>query len=355
LKHSKIYIGPANTSNIFKELQVCLRSIGLNADFIPWSTNHHEFYKKNNREFKLIDPPPFKFFGKNIFYFINVWFLKPLYFIFVLIKYDTFFFIKPVTFFKKNKDLPILKLMNKKIVFFYVGCNDRNPLFSNDPTYICNLCNNLTLQKRNHCHNLIIKKEKSLFFEKYATKIFGVDDLVDFNQKPTSLAVIPAGEIKISFNLKDYNKKLKILHLPSNPLVKGTNFIEPVLERIKEEEDVEIIIKKENWPQEKMINTLKEGHILIDSLAAYTFGKLSLEAIQYGCVPLNAYPDWIAKYYDIPPVVKVNKDTLYSILKELIHDRELLKKYAERSQNAFNQYFTYQAAGEYYKNQLNLN
>jgi hypothetical protein len=71
-------------------------------------------------------------------------------------------------------------------------------------------------------------------------------------------------------------------------------------------------------------------------------------------LPLNAYPNWIAEYYDEPPVVAVTADTLYNILLNLIDDRNLLKSYMERSQRAYNTYFTYEAAGNYYKEQLNL-
>jgi hypothetical protein len=56
----RIYLGPANTSNIFKELETSLRNVGLNADFIPWSSNHHSFYEKSKSEFKIFNKPPFK-------------------------------------------------------------------------------------------------------------------------------------------------------------------------------------------------------------------------------------------------------------------------------------------------------
>ena len=354
MNKSKIYLGPANTANIFQEMEKALRKVGLKADFVPWSTSQHSFYHLTSKTFKLFNNPTFKLFGKNVFTIINTWFLEPMYFLFALLKYNTFFFIKPVTFFRSNMDLSILKFFNKKIVFFYVGCNDRNPLFSDAKDYVCNICYDEKKKSDNNCNNLDVKKAKSHYFEKYATKVFGFRDNIDYLKGEGNRLALGMGDIIIPSSQKNYNNKLKILHLPSNPLVKGTSIIEPILLRIAEEEDVEVVIKKDNWSFEKMVDAMKEGHILIDSLAVYTFGKLSLEAIQYGCLPLNAYPDWIAKYYDIPPVVKVDKDTLYHTLKELIADRALLEKKMAQSQNAFNKYFTYEAVGNYYKEKLNL-
>ena len=153
---------------------------------------------------------------------------------------------------------------------------------------------------------------------------------------------------------KNFNGRIRISHLPSNPLLKGTHIIEPVLIKLAEEEDIDIFIKKEMWPRERITKELKDSHIIIDSLAGYIFGTLSLEAIQYGCVVLNAYPDWIARNYEIPPIVKVTGDTLYRTLKELINNRELLKLHAEQSQEAYNKYFTYKVAGKHYKEVLGL-
>lgn len=354
MQRSRIYLGPANTSNVFKELEKSLRIVGLKADFIPWSSSQHEFYNKNEKTFQLFDKPPFKIFGKNIFFLVNNCLLKPFYFLITLFKYNTFFFVKPTTFFPNNKDLQIINFFNKKIAFFYVGCNDRNPLFSNAPDYVCNLCIDKNKQTDNNCNNLALKKDKALYYEKFSEKVFGFKDNIDYLKEKGSRFYLGMNNIKIPYHQKSYSGELKILHLPSNPLVKGTSIIEPILKQIEREEDVEIIIKKENWSRESILNALKEGHILIDSLASCSFGKISVEAIQYGCVPLNAYPDWIAEYYEMSPVVKVDKDTLYNKLKELIADRDLLKKYAAQTQESFNKYFTYQTAGNYYKKQLNL-
>lgn len=350
----KIFIGPANLANISSHLAESLNSVGLKTDFISWSNNVNPFDYGRNKTYKIINNPPFKLFGKNIFYFINEYLLKPIYFLLSIVKYGVFFFITPTTFLRKNFDLKILKLFGKKIVIICAGCVDRNPKFEDHPEYICNLCTDTDLQKKCLCFDIDKKKGRINYFEKFADYIIGPPDTLSFvsDKNKTRKYLAGIGPIKISAKEKNFNGKIIISHLPSNPLVKGTDLIIPVLNRIKAEENTEVIIKDGIWSREKILNTLSKTHILIDSLARYIFGIISLEAIQYGCVVLNAYPEWIEKNYEIPPVVDVNSETLYQTLLCLIKDRELLKFYAERSQSAYQKYFDYKVAGGYYKELL---
>lgn len=352
----KVYIGPANLANFSDHIEKSLTINGVKADFITWSYMVHPFDYGEMKVFRVVNKPPFKIFGKNIFYSLNEYFLKPLYFLFALIKYDIFLFIKPSTFFRNHSDLKILKFFNKKVGVFFCGCADRDINFDSDLEYVCNMCTDMEKQKNFFCNKVDKKIAEVYFFERYADYIFGPPDTVSYvnDKNKVHRYVIPGTAIKIKAIDKNFNGRLRISHLPSNPLLKGTHIIEPILNRLGKEEDIDIVIKKEMWSRERITQELNDAHIIIDSLAGYIFGTLSLEAIQYGCVVLNAYPDWIASSYDIPPVVKVTGNTLYTTLKELINNRDLLKHYAEQSQEAFNKYFTYTAAGKHYKEVLGL-
>ena len=352
----RVYIGPANIANFSDHIEKSLTSNGVKADFITWSYMVHPFDYGEMKVFRVVNKPPFKIFGKNIFFSVNQYLLKPLYFLYALIKYDIFLFIKPTTFFRNHSDLKILKFFNKKVGVFFCGCADRDINFDSDPEYICNTCTDIAKQNKFFCNKVDQKVTEVNFFERYADYIFGPPDTVSYviDKNKVHKYVIPGMAIKIKAEDKNFNGRLRISHLPSNPLLKGTHIIEPVLIKLAKEEDIDIVIKKEMWARERITDELKNSHIVIDSLAGYIFGTLSLEAIQYGCVVLNAYPDWIASNYDIPPVVKVTGDTLYSILKELNSNRELLKQYSEQSQEAYNRFFTYVAAGKHYKEVLSL-
>ena len=352
----KIYIGPSNIANLSNHVEKSLRSHGFYADFITWSYWDHPFEYEKTKVFRVMNQPPFKLFDKNVFYFFNEYFLKPFYFLFALIRYDIFLFIKPATFLRANIDLKILKFFNKKVGIFYVGCPDRDISFDSDPEYICNTCRDKDKQKSCLCNNINKKIAQAIVFEKYADYIIGPPDTVSYVQDKNKVRNYryPMPAIIINGSDKNFNGRLRISHLPSNPLLKGTHIIEPILNKLAEENDIEIIIKKETWAREKVVHDIKNSHIVIDSVVGYVFGTICLEAVQYGCVPLNAYPDWIAQFYEIPPVVKITGATLHSTLQALIDDRVLLKMYAERSQQAYNKYFIYQSTGKYYKEMLDL-
>jgi hypothetical protein len=351
----KIYIGPANFANFSSQLAKSLRYVGVEADFISWSYMVHPFDYGKMKVFRVFNKAPFKIFGKNIFYPFNDYFLKPIYFLFALIKYDIFLFIKPSTFFRNHIDLKILKLFKKKVGIFLLGCADRDVSFDSDKEYICKTCTDIDKQKEYFCNKVQKKISEVHYFEKYADYVFGIPDTTSYVQDKSKVHFFkyPTPDIKINAADKDFSGRLRISHLPSNPLLKATHLIEPVLLKLAREEDVDIIIKKEMWPRERITEELKNSHVVIDSLAGYIFGTLSLEAIQYGCVPLNAYPEWIAKNYEIPPVVKVTGSTLYSTLKQFVYDRELLRSYAKQAQESYNKYFIYAAAGKHYKDILN--
>lgn len=352
----KVYIGPSNLANFSENIEKSLNSVGVKAEFICWSNNVHPFNYGKQKTFKIVNRPPFKLFNKNIFFFFNEYFLKPFYFLCTLLKYDIYIFITPTTFLISNYDLKILKFFKKKVAFFNAGCVDRDLTFDSDPEYVCNLCTDIKMQKNCSCDNIDKKIARVNFFERHADYIFGPPDTVSYVKDKTKIRRLFNGfpEIQIKASQKKFDGRLRISHLPSNPLVKGTHIIEPVLKKLASEEDVDIVLKNGIWSRDRIINEFKNSHILIDSLAGYIFGTISLEAIQYGCVVLNAYPDWIANSYEIPPVVKVTGDTLYSTLKEMINNRDLMKQYAERSQEAYNKYFTYETAGNYYKKILKL-
>ena len=65
----KVYIGPANLANFSDHIEKSLTSNGVKADFIAWSYLVHPFKYGEMKSFQdLVNKPPFKIFGKNIFY-----------------------------------------------------------------------------------------------------------------------------------------------------------------------------------------------------------------------------------------------------------------------------------------------
>jgi hypothetical protein len=355
MKQNKIYIGPLNLANLSYHLENALISIGLKADFITWSNIQHPFYSKS-KSYKLFDKPPFKIFNKNIFYLINEMILKPFYFLVSLLKYDTFIFMYPYSYLQSNIDLKILKLFRKKIITIFTGCLERDTKFDSSKDYICNLCKDYELQFKCSCNDIEKKVYNINKFIKFTNIVIGLPDSLSYikNNVNTKTLRFCNGLILEEFSKKNYYGKIRISHLPSNPLAKGTNYIKDTLALLQKEYDIEVCIKDEMWSRGQLQIALEESHIVIDSVLGYTFGVLSLEAIQYGAIALNNYPDWIADLYELQPVVKVTPDTLYDVLKNMLENRDIIYSHRQQQIKAYQKYFTYQSAGNYYKELLQL-
>jgi hypothetical protein len=306
---------------------------------------------------KLIpdSPPPFKLFGKNIFYFLNK-IIKSLYFFKFILVYNTFIFISPSTILKNYKDIPILKFFRKKIVLVFCGCNERDPSFDiKNPDWICNNCKDTNKQENNLCTNLKKKKEKVRFFENYADYIIAQEDLVGFLNKKEYIWFYVFSEKPQNGNkLKKFNSpNIQIVHFPSNNLIKQSHKIIPILKKIQKAGIAEVIIKNGIWSRTKILNTLNESHILVDQFGAgYT--TIGVEAFARGCVVLNRNDEWFMEKVPQSPVYKTSSKTLYEDLVYLINHRDILNSYAERSINFYKKYHTLNSLGKYYKKQLRL-
>jgi glycosyltransferase involved in cell wall biosynthesis len=344
----KVYLGPANTAGVFLDIQKSLRSVGVEADFIPWSSGKHSFYNHIGKQFSLLNGNSKPVLGLNIIFLINRYALKPLYFFHAVLHYDAFVFIKPRTFFLRNIDLYILRLLRKKIVILFVGCNDRNPAFSNAKWWLCNNCLDHKKQSDNNCLNLSKKRQVALRFDRFSDQVVGFPDVTSYIGRTTPILKLPLGDIQVGFSQKNYNDELRILHLPSNPAMKGSGEIIPILNSLKRE-GVAVIVKSEPWSREKMLDELSKGHILVDSLLEYTFGKMSLEAIQYGCLAVNAYPDWIRNLYPEEVVHPASVESLKLVLEKLIADRQLLTEKIRKQQEFVTKSFSINSIGQYYK------
>lgn len=358
MKKSRVFIGTINTANQAKGFSEALRSVGIKADFWSGSNSQHPFGYGTDKVMKFLkdSPPSFKIFGKNIFYFVNNYFLRFLYFIKMLFSYNTYIFFSPSSILRNNRDLPILEFFKKKIIFVFCGCTERDPSFDeSNPDWICNRCKDKEKQEKNLCNNLNSKKELVKYFEKKSNYIISQDDSAAFlKEKKGIWFYIFTDKPKPKKYLKKYNnKKIKIAHLPSNPLLKQSHIIVPVLKRLENENKAEIILKYGIWSREKILSTLENSHILVDQFLP-GYGVLGLEAMARGCIVLNRNDDWFLKNVPESPVYKTSADTLYDDLVYLIEHREVLKEYAEKFIKFYYKYHTPEVLGKFYKEKLGL-
>jgi len=358
MKRSKVFIGLMNTANQAKGFAEALRKVGIKADYWSYSNRKHQFGYPSEKILYLFkdSPPILTVFNKNILHIFNKYCLKILYFIRFLLTYNTFIFVSPSSILWNNYDLSILKLLKKKIIFIFTGCTERNPKFDiGNPQWICNRCLDKDKQEMNFCSNLNLKINQVTRLEKYADYIIAQDDLASFlnGDEFVWYKVFCEKPTQRDYLSKYKNKKLNIIHLPSNQLDKQTHIIAPILEKIAKNKNVEVIIKRDVWSRDEILKTLDNAHILVDQLW-FGYSVLGVEAMSRGCVVLNRNDQWFMDKVPASPVYKTTEKTLYNDLVYLINNRQVLLRLASNSMKYYNKYHTPEVLGKYYKSKLEL-
>jgi hypothetical protein len=344
---AKIFIGPLEIANVAKTLADAFRTQKIKADFYTYSNSLHPFQYKTEKILFLDNKSPVKGLNRllRLYYFIKLFF-----------KHNTFIFLSPESILSKNFDLPILKFFRKKIIFIFTGCAERDPLFQpNNPDFICNRCEDLSWQAMFRCNEQNIKRKKVEKFEKYSTFIISQPDSAAYlSKKKVIWFYIPVEHPPAQNYLSKFEQdKIVISHLPSNPLVKQTHIIVPVLNRIASEFDVEIIIKNGIWERDKILSVLDKTHILVDALGL-GYATLAIEGMSRGCVIMNSFENWFKINVPDAPIYGTGSKTLYNDLVNLLNNRALQLEYSKRSIEYYNKYHTPEAVGEFYKSKLEL-
>jgi glycosyltransferase involved in cell wall biosynthesis len=148
----------------------------------------------------------------------------------------------------------------------------------------------------------------------------------------------PVDTGKIAYVAPDGSRKPVVLHIPTEPQVKGTPFIVAAAERLKNEGyDFEFRLKRQ-LTQAQMHTEIAQCDIYVDELRCGSHGVTAVETMAAG-KPTMTYlrPDLLARYPADIPLVNANPDTVYDKLKELLSDAALRadisvrsRKYAEK-------------------------
>lgn len=127
-------------------------------------------------------------------------------------------------------------------------------------------------------------------------------------------------------------KKVIIIHSPTAPVAKGTEFVLKAIEKLKEANlPFEFKLLK-NLPNEEYQQLIMEADIYVDQLIWGAYGVAAQQALQMGKVVV-AYmtPERLKIYGDNLPVQNATIDNLAETLKKLISDSELRRQISRQS------------------------
>jgi len=285
-------------------------------------------------------------------------FYGPILFAYLSCKYDVFIYFWSTGFLlDREYEFKFLKKKNKKIVTIFVGDDVRSPKkmreklsqldydgfldyvgFAN-PYYLSDDYDNK-------------KKTVAALSDEYSDLCFSrVIDQASYLISNQYFWPYPYDANNFSWNDEKFKeKKIKILHAPSHPFVKGTPLVRAAIKKLEllgyNFEYIELIDKDNS----EVLRELRSSHIVLNQFYAFTGGVLGIESMANHCaVLMSADPDietglpqdakgaWmITRYWEV-----------YDNLKYLLDNPEEIKRYADAGYDFALNHYTYEKASEY--------
>jgi hypothetical protein len=347
--YMKVFIGIAEIAGNIREFSHALIQAGYNVTTFSIYDKNTSFEK--NKYSYLINFPAFidKHRILRAFYLQSV---LLYYFIRNFNKFDVYFFIWSKTFLPFKVDLFLLKLIGKEVIVANCGSDVRY-------RYIQEKIDReiYAVTRFDSGDRLKYIAESNGFFRTFfnqkieewsGSKIISTSEQATFQRKKYFHFSLSTQR------LMDYSKRPrevpKILHCPSNNLIKGTKHVVEAVNLLKNEGlkfDFELIQGKTN---EYVLERLIRADIVIDQPAMWV-GKLAVEGLSAGCVVVGGNNQAYMKRIELLPVIQFEPDgrKLASILRILIKDKVMRQELMEKSYFAWEKYYSPQAFAIFFK------
>jgi hypothetical protein len=139
--------------------------------------------------------------------------------------------------------------------------------------------------------------------------------------------------------LPKLQKKLKIVHAPTNQAAKGSSFILAALNKLQlkypDSLEIELI---QNLPFDQAVELYKQADIVIDQIVIGWYGAFAVETMLMGkpviariaMEDLKFVPSQMANEL-MQTIIHADPYTIYDVIERCLHDRSFLKQRAEAS------------------------
>jgi hypothetical protein len=224
----------------------------------------------------------------------------------------------------KLADIKLLKLLRKKVFFYFCGCDIRDSK-KVIKTYQYSAC------KKCWPMSCSANRITAIYMaENYANGVFvSTPDLLEFVKDSILLPQPIEIDMFEKFrNLSNTNKQdpnvIRIAHAPSNYQLKGSIYIEEAINALKKEGyPIEFILLRDHTYDEVM-TICANSDIIIDQLLIGAYGQYAVEGMALG-KPVICYirDDLEDKYPQKLPLINANIENVKEKLRILIEDAAL--------------------------------
>ncbi|MEO8610200.1 MAG: hypothetical protein ABI690_20060 [Chloroflexota bacterium] len=336
----KVLIGLREISGYCTKLNTGLQSLGMDSTFVNLST--HAFKYADGVQWPLIRL--IRFCGQRYAagsFFKLLWggiylALSAILWVECLFRFDVFIFVFGTSFVQLY-DLPVLKFFRKRVIFLFLGSDARPPYlngaFIHEDDAAVATCIRRTRQS----------KARIRWIERYADVVISLPTYGQFHEKPFvhySVMGFPSTtplKTPTTTPLRDPDR-VRILHSPSNPILKGTPEIRQAIQRLQARGYAIDWIELTGQPNAVVLRELEQCDFIVDQLYAdWPLPGFATEAASMGKASIVAGYDLESLEQQIPagfvpPVHICHPDDIEAAIEKLIADRIYRLELGQRAQ-----------------------
>lgn len=238
------------------------------------------------------------------------------------LRHDAYIFIYNESIMPRNADLPILKILNKKIIMVFVGCDIRTP--TKDPRCLLAKCpyieKCLSPAKKKHTKKL----------EGFATATLAQPRYAHVLTRPYGIFWPPIDPKEIEFKIPKNNPPA-ITHAATMSQIKGTKHIISATDNLSKSYDLRFTYFNGKAPRSHVRRTLTNTDISIDQLLSTGHGIYAIESMAAGCAVIGSAGRYEAKVLQRTPdlpMIPATPETVEERIKDLLEHPEKIPGYA---------------------------
>lgn len=232
----------------------------------------------------------------------------------------------------REMDYKFLKNKNKKIVCIFVGDDIRSRKLLKEKLEKENIDSYVFYDHYNFEINEKRVKRVALLADKYSD--------LNFSVKKSQMSYLKDSIDNFTYMINDnilkndkystlIDGKIKILHAPSNPILKGTPLVRAAIKKLQIEGYDFEYIELQNRPNEEVLKLLEESNIVLNQFYADMPGVFGIESMAKKNAVLMS-----ADYKNLPtngkkPWLMTNYWELYDNIKYLLDNPHEIKRYAD--------------------------
>lgn len=228
-------------------------------------------------------------------------------------------------------DLHLLKELNKKVIMQYWGSDVRmysKAIKLNKYVKVKDMNEDSIKRKlefiSKYIPDCLVDYELAEYVKEYHSNIHYTRAAVDLN--------------KYKFIKETNNKKFLIVHAPTSPEYKGTNYILKAVNELKEKYDFDFKLVK-GMSHKEAVKIYEKADLIIDQILIGSYGLFAIETMAMGKPVICWIDDFMKEKYPRElPIISANPDNIKEKIEYIIKNKDMVEEIGIQSRKYVEKY-----------------